>query len=232
MKAISLGLISSIIFNVVLAQKFLGSEAFMDCFSFFKKKPKKKHNIDEPVKVKVKDKGVYDPDLPDLKFIDELDPIILEDHEWHQTELDEPFISETNGTIVDKMPGFLRRENESRRKGWYIRPYEEEYEDMIKDMFMPLKTNYQPIQSNQENEHKQKCTTIAIPNPPEKQKFNTIIEEYLNAQCNDEESDGNVATFKFMLPECGVIVQGVWAEDLGLEIQDLCDEASVELSIS
>ncbi|CAD2088715.1 erythrocyte membrane antigen 1 [Plasmodium vinckei brucechwatti] len=225
MKAISLGLISSIIFNIVLAQKCLGSESFMNCFSFLKKKSKKKHKIDEPVKVK----GAYDPDIPDLKFIDEFDPTILEDHEWHQTELDEPFTSETNGTIVDKAPGFLKGENEPKKKGWYIRPYEEEYEDMINAKFMSLKNNYQ---SNQKDADKQEYTTIAIPNSPEKQELSTINEEYLSAECEGEEFGGEAGMFRFMIPECGVIIQGVWADDLGLKLQGLCDEAHVELSIT
>ncbi|CAD2100987.1 erythrocyte membrane antigen 1 [Plasmodium vinckei petteri] len=228
MKAISLGLISSIIFSIVISENSSDSESTTGCFGFCRKKKKKsRKTTDEPVKVK--DKGAYDPDLPNLKFIDEFDSTILEDHEWHQTELDEPFTSETNGTIVDKAPGFLRGENEPKKKGWYIRPYEEEYEDMINAKFMSLKNNYQ---SNQKDAHKQECTAIAIPNSPENQELSTINEEYLSAEYEGEEFGGDAGMFRFMIPECGVIIQGVWADDLGLKLQDLCDEAYVELSIT
>ncbi|KEG00223.1 erythrocyte membrane antigen 1 [Plasmodium vinckei vinckei] len=224
MNAISLALISSIIFNIALAQKCLGSESLIDCFSFLKKKTKKKHKIDESVK----DKGAYDPDIPDIKFIDEFNPTMIEDHECHQTELDDPFISEANGTIIDKAPKFLRGKNKLRIKGWYIRPYEEEYEDMINAMFMDL-NNYQ---SGQKDEHKQESSTIAIPNSLEKQKLPAILEEYLSTQGENEKFDEDIAMFRFMLPEMGMIIQGVWVDGLGLKLQGLCEDASVELTIT
>ncbi|SCL89102.1 erythrocyte membrane antigen 1 [Plasmodium chabaudi chabaudi] len=132
MKAISLGLIFSIIFSIVLAKNGSDSNSTTGCFSFLKKKTKKSHKTtDEPVKVK--GKGVYDPDLPDFKFIDEFDTMLMEIYKENQTELEEPVTSETDDNIVDKVDGFLRRENESKKKGWYIRPYEYEYEDMINE---------------------------------------------------------------------------------------------------
>ncbi|CAD2102588.1 fam-a protein [Plasmodium vinckei brucechwatti] len=168
-----IGLISSIIFSVVLARVSSGSKSTTGCFSFLKKKKKKSHKAtDEPVKVE--GKGEYDPDLPDLKFIDEFDPMLMEIYKGHQTELDEPFASEIDDTVVDKVTGFLRRENESRRKGWYIRPYEEEYEDMIKANFIPLKNNYQ---YNQITAHKQGCTTLALPNATKNQGLSILYED-------------------------------------------------------
>ncbi|CAD2097231.1 hypothetical protein YYG_04776 [Plasmodium vinckei petteri] len=183
MKVISLGIISSIIFSIVLAKNSSGSGSTTGCFSFLKKKTKKSHKTtDEPVK----GKGAYDPDLPDLKFIDEFDPITLEAPKGRQNMLAELFISETDGTITDKVTGFLRRENNSGVSGWYIRPYEEEYEDMIKADFLPLKNNYQ---YNQKNAHKQGDASSPVSNGPEKhelpkkqelpeeQKLSTINEE-------------------------------------------------------
>ncbi|CAD2092944.1 erythrocyte membrane antigen 1 [Plasmodium vinckei lentum] len=135
----------------------------------------------------------YDPDLPNLKFIDEFSPIISEIYNVRQTELVEPFISETDGAIVNKVTGFLRRENDSRRKGWYIRPYEEDYEHMIKVNFMPLNKNDQSFQSNQTNVHKQCGTPSATPKAAEKrdlpkeQKLSTINEEDSSALHEDKE---------------------------------------------
>ncbi|SCL90699.1 Acidic phosphoprotein precursor PCEMA1, putative [Plasmodium chabaudi adami] len=166
MKIISLGIIFSIIFSIVLSKNSSGSGSTMSFFSFLKKKTKKKHKIDKPVKVKCKEE--FDPGLSDLKFIDEFDPMIMETYKGHQTELDESFISEANGAIVDKVAGFLRRKNESRRKGWYIRPYEEEYEDMIKSNFISLKNNYQ---YNQMNANKQSGVPPAVPKALEKQEL-------------------------------------------------------------
>ncbi|CAD2094646.1 fam-a protein [Plasmodium vinckei brucechwatti] len=165
MKAIPLGLIYSIIFSIVLAQNSSDSESTTGCFPFCRKKTKKsRKTTDEPVK---EDKP-FDPDLPNLRFIDEFDPIILEVYKGRQSMLNEPFISETDGTTVDKVTGFLRRENESIKKGWYIRPYEENYEHMIKVNFIPLKDNYQ---YNQKNVHKQGGAPPPVPKAPGKQEF-------------------------------------------------------------
>ncbi|CAD2098374.1 fam-a protein [Plasmodium vinckei] len=173
MKGMPLGLISSIIFSIVLARGCSGSKATTGFFSFLKKKKKKSHKTtDKPVKVE--GKGAYDPDLPDLEFIDEFDPILMEIYKGNQNELDKSIISETNGAIVNKATGFLGRENGSRRKGWYIRPYEEDYEDMIKDIFMPLKSNYQ---CNQITAHKQGCTTLALPNATKNQRLSILHED-------------------------------------------------------
>ncbi|VTZ67333.1 fam-a protein [Plasmodium chabaudi chabaudi] len=187
MKVISLSLISSIIFSIALASDCSGSGATTCCFSFCIRKTKKSHNTaDEPVKVK--GKGAYDPDLPDLKFIDEFDPILMEIYKERQTELEEPFTSETDDNIVDKVDGLLGRENESRRKGWYIRPYEEDYEDTIKINFIPLKNNYQ---YNQMNIHKQDNTPYEVPKAPynkkyiKKRKLSIIYEEDIDDE-NDE----------------------------------------------
>ncbi|VTZ70657.1 fam-a protein [Plasmodium chabaudi chabaudi] len=183
MKGMPLGLISSIIFSAVLVRVSSCSKPITGYFPLHRKKTKKSHTTtNKPVKVK--GKGAYDPDLPDLKFIDEFDPMLMEIYKKNQTELDELFISEADGTNVDKVAGFLRRENESRRKRWYIRPYEENYEDMIKDIYAPLKNNYQ---YNQITAHKQGCTAVALPNAPENQVLNTLHE--------DAELDEGVASF-------------------------------------
>ncbi|SCL94400.1 fam-a protein [Plasmodium chabaudi adami] len=172
MKGMPLGLISSIIFSVVLVRVSSCSKPITGYFPLHRKKTKKSHTTTNE-SVKVKGKGAYDPDLPDLKFIDEFDPMLMEIYKRNQTELDELFISEADGTTVDKVAGFLRRENESKRKRWYIRPYEENYEDMIKDIYAPLKNNYQ---YNQTNAHKQGCTAVALANAPENQVLNTLHE--------------------------------------------------------
>ncbi|CAD2089748.1 fam-a protein [Plasmodium vinckei lentum] len=167
MKVMSVGLISLIIFNIVLAKNTSDSGSTKGCFSFLKKKIKTAHKTaDEPVKVK--GKGTHDPDLPNLQFIDEFDPMLMEIYKGNQTELDKSIISETNGAIVNKATEFLRSENESRRKGWYIRPYEEDYEDMIKDSFISLKNNYQ---YNQNNSNKRDDTPHSVYKGPGKQKF-------------------------------------------------------------
>ncbi|VEV56675.1 erythrocyte membrane antigen 1 [Plasmodium vinckei vinckei] len=169
MKVMSLGLISSIIFSIVLARSTLGSEAVTGCvFPFCIKKTKKSHKTtDEPYK----SKDAYDPDIPNIKFIDEFSPKVIEICKVNQPRLGELFISETNGTIVDKAPEFLRREYDPRRVGWYIRPYEEDYEHMIKVIFIPLNKNDQSFQFNQTNVHKQDGTTSAMLKADEKQEF-------------------------------------------------------------
>ncbi|CAD2107993.1 fam-a protein [Plasmodium vinckei] len=197
MKAIPLGLIFSIIFSIVLSENRSDSESTTGCFPFCRKKTKKsRKTVDEPVKVK--EKKPFDPDLPNLKFIDEFDPIILEVYKGHQSMLDEPFISETDGTTVDKVTGFLRRENESIKKGWYIRPYEEDYEHMIKVNFIPLKDNYQ---YNQKNAHKQGGAPPPVPKAsgkqesPEEPKLSTINEDDACALHDDAKLDEEVESF-------------------------------------
>ncbi|SCL84637.1 Acidic phosphoprotein precursor PCEMA1, putative [Plasmodium chabaudi chabaudi] len=122
MKAISLGIISSIIFSIVLPKNSSGS----------RKKPKKSHTT-TAAPVKVQEKVDFDPKLPNIKFVDEFTPITLEGCKGRLKELDELFVSETDGMIIDKVTGFSRRENNSSVSGCYIRPYEEDYEDMIKE---------------------------------------------------------------------------------------------------
>ncbi|CAD2106268.1 fam-a protein [Plasmodium vinckei lentum] len=170
MRAIPLGLISSIIFSTVLAENYADSLPTTCCFPFCRKKPKKIHKtVHEPVKVE--GKGTYDPDIPNIKFIDEFDPIILEVYKGRQNELNEPFTSKTDDGIVDKTTGFLRRENYSKRQGWYIRPYEEEYENMIKVNFVPLKSIIQPFQSSPNS------PILAISETPEKHESSTLHED-------------------------------------------------------
>ncbi|SCL90626.1 fam-a protein [Plasmodium chabaudi chabaudi] len=180
MNAIPLGLISSIIFSIVLAKNSSDSGSTTGCFPFCRKKTKKGHKTaDEPVK----GKDEYDPDLPNLKFIDEFDPIILEVPKGRQSVLGEPFISETDGIIIDKVTGFSRRKNNSSISGWYVRPYEEDYEDMINFIFTPLNKNDQYFQSNQTNAHKQGDASPPVPKTPGKQelpeepKLSTINED-------------------------------------------------------
>ncbi|VEV56673.1 erythrocyte membrane antigen 1 [Plasmodium vinckei vinckei] len=190
MKVMSLDLISSIIFSIVLARSTLGSEAVTGCFPFCIKKTKKSHKTtDEPYK----SKDAYDPDIPNIKFIDEFSPKVIEICKVNQPRLGELFISETDGAIVDKVTGFLRRENDSMRQGWYIRPYEEDYEHMIKVKFMPLNKNNQSFQSNQTNVHKQDGTPSAMLKAAEKrelpkeQKLSTINEKNSSALHEDKE---------------------------------------------
>ncbi|EAA17084.1 hypothetical protein YYC_04124 [Plasmodium yoelii 17X] len=52
----------------------------------------------------------------DIEFIGEYDPLLIEIYKGRQAELDEPFISETDGIFVDKVTRFLRRENETMRR--------------------------------------------------------------------------------------------------------------------
>ncbi|SCM08528.1 Acidic phosphoprotein precursor PCEMA1, putative, partial [Plasmodium chabaudi adami] len=100
MKAISLGIISSIIFSIVLPKNSSGS----------RKKPKKSHTT-TAAPVKVQEKVDFDPKFPNLKFVDEFTPITLEGCKGRLKELDELFVSETDGMIIDKVTGFSRREN-------------------------------------------------------------------------------------------------------------------------
>ncbi|SCL96792.1 erythrocyte membrane antigen 1 [Plasmodium chabaudi adami] len=142
MKVISLGLISSIIFSIVLAKKSLDSGSTTGC-----EKTKETHTTAVAEPVKVPEKVDFDPKLPNLKFIEEFEPITLEDCKGRLKELDELFVSETDGMIIDKVIGFSRRENDSVLSGWYIRLYEEDYEHMIKVNFIPLREYYQRMEN-------------------------------------------------------------------------------------
>ncbi|CAD2110933.1 fam-a protein [Plasmodium vinckei petteri] len=174
MKRVSLGLISSIIFIIVLAQVSSGSKSTTGCFGFCRKKPKKAHKTTTAEPVKVKEEKPFDPKLPNLKFIDEFDSITLEAPKGRQSMLDEPFISETDGIIIDKVTGFSRRENDPMRQGWYIRPYEEDYEHMIKVNFIPYREYYE---RKQQNAHKQHHGPAPVPKIPGKPKLIAINED-------------------------------------------------------
>ncbi|CAD2092938.1 erythrocyte membrane antigen 1 [Plasmodium vinckei lentum] len=196
MKAISLSLIFSIIFSIVLARNSSGSKSVTGCFPFCRKKKKKIHKMTRET---IKSKGAYDPDIPNIKFIDEFDPIILEVHEECQTRLSEPFTSETDGTTVDEVTGFLRRENESKKKGVYIRPYEEEPEDVIKSNFTPLKNNYQPFKSTQKNSNKQGRNALALLNSPINKGLSTL---HGYGEINEE-----VSFFMCSFPGLGITIR-------------------------
>ncbi|ETB63472.1 hypothetical protein YYC_00227 [Plasmodium yoelii 17X] len=46
---------------------------------------------------------------PEESSTDEFDPMLIEIYKIRKTKLDEPFISETDDTIIDEVIGFLRR---------------------------------------------------------------------------------------------------------------------------
>ncbi|SCL89202.1 erythrocyte membrane antigen 1 [Plasmodium chabaudi chabaudi] len=195
MNVISLSIIPPIIFSIVLARNRFGSGTTIDCFSFLNTIAREICSVSEPLNMD------YDPDLPNIKFIDEFDPIMLENHEGYQAESDEPFTSETDDTIVDKVVGSSRRKNNPRGKGWYIRPYEEEYEDIIKSKFAPPKKNSQPFKSEKKKKNKQRRVTFAVPNEPEKKKLSIPHE--------DEKLDEGIPFFKFLFPSLGFMVRGL-----------------------
>ncbi|SCL87953.1 Acidic phosphoprotein precursor PCEMA1, putative, partial [Plasmodium chabaudi adami] len=171
-------------------------------FPFCRKKTKKSYKINEPVKVK--GKGTYDPDIPNIKFIDESNPIIFEVHDECQTRLSEPFTSETDGTTVDKVTGFLRRENESITKGWYIRPYEEEPEDMINDNFTPHENSCQPFQSTPNNSNEQSFNPLALLTSSRNQGL-SIIRKY-------PEIYEEVLFYRRRFPGSGITIRGLWIQ--------------------
>ncbi|CAD2109194.1 fam-a protein [Plasmodium vinckei] len=103
----SVGLISLIIFNIVLANNTSDSESTTGCCSLLEEKTKKTHKTTEK-SVNVKGKGPYE-------------------------------------------------------KG-----YEENYRDMVKDIFMPLEDNYQ---YSRNNSHKQDDAPPPVSKGPKKQKF-------------------------------------------------------------
>ncbi|EUD70010.1 hypothetical protein YYG_04633 [Plasmodium vinckei petteri] len=105
MKVISVGLISLIVFNIVLAKNSSDSGSTTDCSSLLEEKTKKTHKTTEE---SVKGKGPYDED------------------------------------------------------------YEEDYEYMIKDIFMPLEDSYQ---YRRNNSHKQDVAHPPVSKGPKKQKF-------------------------------------------------------------
>ncbi|KEG00381.1 hypothetical protein YYE_04892 [Plasmodium vinckei vinckei] len=179
MKVISLGIISSIIFSIVLAKKSLDSESTTGCFGFCRRKSKKSQ------KTSVQDVKPFNSNIPGINFIDEFEPITLEPPKGRKSMLAEPFISETDGTVTDKVTGFLIREKNSSVSGWYIRPYEEDYKDMIMVNFVPLREYYQ---HEQQNVHNQYGVSPSVPKMSEKQKLSTINEEISNTVHDDDTS--------------------------------------------
>ncbi|CAD2100628.1 fam-a protein [Plasmodium vinckei petteri] len=134
MRATSLSLISLMIFGIVLAQKCLGSEFATDYSPFCRKKTKESHKTaNAPL-----ENTNYDPDLPDFQFIDEYNPRAVTNCKVNQPRLSEPFISETDGTTVDKVTGFLRREHDPKSVGCYYRPYEEAFESRNSYSLVPF----------------------------------------------------------------------------------------------
>ncbi|SCL90814.1 Acidic phosphoprotein precursor PCEMA1, putative [Plasmodium chabaudi chabaudi] len=181
MKAISLGLISSIIFSIVLAKNSSGSGSSTGCFGCFRKKPKKipaTAVAAEPVKAP--ETADFDPKLPNLKFIEEFEPITIEGCKSRLPELDEVFVSETDGMIIDKVTGFSRRENDSVLSGWYIRPYEEGYEHMIKVNFIPLREYYKRMENRPPKQYDGPPPVPDMPQgyvPPKKEEI--PVEQYV-----------------------------------------------------
>ncbi|VTZ68193.1 erythrocyte membrane antigen 1 [Plasmodium chabaudi chabaudi] len=186
MKIISLGLISSILFSIVLAKNSSESESTTGCFPFCRKKTKKGHKTADEL---VEGKDEYNPDLPNLKFIEEFEPMTLEGCKGRLKELDDPFVSETDGMIIDEVTGFSRRKNDSVLSGWYVRPYEEDYDHMIKLNFIPLSEYYQ---RKQKNAHKQSGTYTPICRMSEKQEINTIHENDSNILHEDKENENKI----------------------------------------
>ncbi|CAD2100695.1 fam-a protein [Plasmodium vinckei] len=124
MRAKSLSLISPMVFSIVLAQKCLSSEFATDYSPFCRKKTKESHKTaNEPL-----ENMNYDHDFPEFQAIDEYNPTAVTNCKVNQPRLGEPFISETDGTAVDKVTGFLRREHDPKRVGCYYGPYEEAFE--------------------------------------------------------------------------------------------------------
>ncbi|SCL84419.1 Acidic phosphoprotein precursor PCEMA1, putative, partial [Plasmodium chabaudi adami] len=197
----------SIIFSIVLARNSSGSKSTTGCFPFCRKKTKKSYKIDEPVKVEIKDKGTYDPDIPNIKFIDESNPIIFEVHDECQTRLSEPFTSETDGTTVDKVTGFLRRENDSIERGWYIRPYEEEPEDMINDNFTSFENNYQPFQSTPQNSNERIFNLLAL--------LTLLGNQGLSTPDEYTEIYEEVSFFRYSYTDSGIEIRQLWVHRSG-----------------
>ncbi|KEG01403.1 hypothetical protein YYE_03499 [Plasmodium vinckei vinckei] len=185
MKVISVGLISLIIFNIVLAENSSDSEPTTGCFSFCRKKTKKNDKIDEPV-----ENTGYNPDLQDIEFIDEFTPTVIEICKVKKPRLNDPFTSENDGTTVDKVTGFLRREYDPLRAGRYYRPYEEAFEKRNTHILIPFKD------INEYNE-RVACNKALIHRPPPKipekqelpveQKLSTTYGEDSSTLCKDTE---------------------------------------------
>ncbi|SCM01340.1 Acidic phosphoprotein precursor PCEMA1, putative, partial [Plasmodium chabaudi adami] len=123
----------------------------------------------------------FDPNLPNIKFIEEFEPITIEGCKSRLPELDDLFVSETDGMIIDKVTGFSRRENDSVLSGWYIRPYEEDYEDMIKVNFIPLWEYYKRMENRPPKQYDGPPPVPDIPQryvPPKKEEI--PVEQYVS----------------------------------------------------
>ncbi|EUD69654.1 hypothetical protein YYG_05129 [Plasmodium vinckei petteri] len=147
-------------------------------FPFCIKKTKKSHKTtDEPDKIK----DDYDPDIPNIKFIDEFSPKIIEIYK-----------GQTDGIIIDKVTGFSRRENNSSVSGWYIRPYEEDYEDMIKANFILYREYYERKQQNAHKQHRGPPPKLSTTN---EEISSTLPKDDADALNGDEELDVEVASY-------------------------------------
>ncbi|KEG04420.1 erythrocyte membrane antigen 1 [Plasmodium vinckei vinckei] len=186
MKVISLGLISSIIFSIVLAKKGSDSGSTTGCFGFCRRKSKKS-------KKSVQDAKPLDLNIPGIKFIDEFEPIILHSPKiGFKSVVTEPFAPEDDDVTIDPKTGFLRREYVPGMSGWYVRPYEEDYADQIQTNFIPYREYYerrQKIKSQRRGGPPPLPTTpqryvppkIQVPSPepkkPVEQTITTVPEE-------------------------------------------------------
>ncbi|SCM01393.1 Acidic phosphoprotein precursor PCEMA1, putative, partial [Plasmodium chabaudi adami] len=77
-------------------------------FGCFRKKPKKILAKTVAAPVKAPETADFDPNLPNIKFIEEFEPITIEGCKSRLPELDDLFVSETDGMIIDKVTGFSR----------------------------------------------------------------------------------------------------------------------------
>ncbi|SCL89172.1 Acidic phosphoprotein precursor PCEMA1, putative, partial [Plasmodium chabaudi chabaudi] len=134
MKVMSLGLISSIIFSVVLSENRSDSESTTGCFPFFRKKTKKNDKIYKPVE----DTG-YNPDLQNADFIDEYYSTVMEICKIPKPIVGELFTSEDDDITVDEVTGFSRRKYDPLRIGRYFRPYEEAFEYRNSYIMIPFR---------------------------------------------------------------------------------------------
>ncbi|CAD2087428.1 fam-a protein [Plasmodium vinckei brucechwatti] len=134
MRATSLSLISPMVLSIVLAQKCLSSEVATDYVPLCRKKTKESHKTaNEPL-----ENTNYDPDRSDFQFVDKYNPTAITPCKVNQPRLGEPFISEADGTTVNKVTGFLRREYVPRRVGCYYVPHEEVFESRNSYSLVPF----------------------------------------------------------------------------------------------
>ncbi|CAD2112534.1 erythrocyte membrane antigen 1 [Plasmodium vinckei] len=185
MKALSLGLISSIIFSIVLAKNSSDSGSTTGCFGFCRKKSKKSHKTKTDKHDVLKGTKPFDPNLPNLKFIDEFDPITLQAPQGRQSMLDELYTSETDGTTTDKVTGFLRKQHVPGMSGWYIRPYEEDYEDKIKVSYVPYREYYERKQKIISQQRKGPPPVPDMPQRGDVPRRPTVPQNYMESQIQE-----------------------------------------------